>query len=315
MNGPRRALSERLYRLWRNRRHTDSSGLTLVELVVVMAVVLIVMTLSTMLIINVNQQTTNMLDTVHGVQQQTEANLALVQYLRGSSQLLAVYNGAGAQIGPSATELDVVVNDGFNTNSATNNYGIRNSYESNCTNVDAVWFPVAAGADAQFAVNYDMPGAGPPNSAPWSTISSDGAGPYKYTPASPCTISGASGVARTVNTYYAYAAQSMTTDPVFTYWGWSTNAVTTTTSTALPNIPPGLVQLPLVSNVIPACAVPNVAAIGIHVTFIAGPQAPRGAFAGDQPTTLNTLVFLKGSSTSGATTSTTTTSTTVACPD
>jgi hypothetical protein len=57
-----------------------------------------------------------------------------------------------------------------------------------------------------------------------------------------------------------------------------------------------------------------VAAVGVHVTFLAGPQTPKEGYAADEPTTLNTLVFLIGSSTSGATT-TTTTSTTVVCPE
>jgi hypothetical protein len=67
--------------------------------------------------------------------------------------------------------------------------------------------------------------------------------------------------------------------------------------------------------VIPVCALSEVAAVGIHVTFLAGPQEPREGYAADQPTTLNTLVFLIGNATAGATTSTTTTSTTSACPE
>jgi hypothetical protein len=303
--------------------------LTLVELIVVMLVMSIVMTLSTLLIINVNQQTSNMLDTVQGVEQATEANLTLVQYLRGASQLLAVYNSAGTQIGPSATELDVVANEGFNTGVSTNNYGVRNSYQSNCTNIDAMWYVPSSpvNADAQFAVTFDAPGSGPPNSSPWTTARvppgltpQNGAGPYSFNPASPCSPTVGF---RTVSTYYADSAQSLVSDPVFTYWAWSTTAAsTTTTSVASSNIPPGLIQLPLTSggspgapNVLPACSLTEVAAIGVHVTFLAGPQRPREGYAADEPTTVNTLIFLRGSSTSGATTTTssTTTTTTIAC--
>ena len=235
--------------------------------------------------------------------------------------MLGVYNGTGHQIGPSATELDMVVNDGFNTASAASNWGgPAKPYDSNCTNIDALWAVPSspANADAQFTVSTDLPSSGPPDISPWSGVSADGAGPYSFSPASPCSpMTGASATPiRTLSTYFALSAQ---VDPVFTYWAWSTTAASTTSTTvALPNIPPGLQQLPLVSGVLPACAIPEVAAVGIHITFLAGPQTPKEGFAADEPTTLNTLVFLIGSSTSGATTTTaaaSTTTTTVACPE
>lgn len=310
--------------LWQWRPRRDDSGLTLIELVVVLAVVSIVMTLSLLLIVNVNQQTTDMLDTVQGVQSATGADLTFVQYLRGSTELLPVFNSGGTQIAPSATELDTVVNDGFCGSSAcSGNWGQTQTYQSNCTNFDALWtVPTSpANADAKFEVSSDIPATGLPNLAPWNTVALNGTGPYKFAPNSPCAPASGTSI-RQVSSYYALATQSLTTSPIFTYYGWSTtNPTTTSTTVATPNVPPGLVQLALQPSggggpaVIPVCALTKVAAVEIHVTFLAGPQTPKEGFAADQPTTLNTIVYLIGNSTSGATTSTTTTSTTAVCPD
>ncbi len=332
-------LRVRMLQAWRRLRQGDERGLTLVELVVTMLVLAIVMTLTSMLIVSVNQQSQSMLDTVKGIEAQTGTDQAFVQYLQGSTELLAVFNHAGVQVGPSETEMDMVVNEGFSRSApggnSPNNWGGSEPYTSNCTNLDAIWWvPGTATApttttttaptgtttpstsDAQFAVTSDIPGSGLPNQAPWSSAETT-AGPYTFSPASPCTppVGGTNcGDCHSVSNYYALASQ---TDPVFTYWAWGTNSTSTTsTSVADPNIPSGLIQLPLNSaGVIPVCALSEVAAVGIHVTFLAGPQEPREGYAADQPTTLNTLVFLIGNATAGATTSTTTTSTTSACPE
>lgn len=99
--------------------------------------------------------------------------------------------------------------------------------------------------------------------------------------------------ARLVATYDAYAAQS---GPVFTYYEYGADGQ--------------LVALPIVP--VPACALSKVVAIGIHVTFLAGPQAPTPGFAADLPTTLQTTVYLHGLS-GAPPPSTTTTST--SCPE
>lgn len=305
---------------WTLRHRPDESGLTLVEMIVVLVVISIIVTLSTTLIINANQQTTDMLDTIKGIESQTGAEQAFINFLRGSTELLTVYNSSGTQIGPSNSQLDMVVNEGFKTASGPSNWGQTQPYQSNCTNVDALyWAPsTPVGADAQFTVSADIPGTGIPNMNPWSGVAALGTGPFNYTPASPCTPPVATGVnpplIHGISNYYALANQP---DPVFTYWAWTQNLATTSTTTtvARPEIPPDLVQLPVnASGVLPACAVSDVAAVGVHVTFLAGPQTPHEGFAADEPTTLNTLIFLIGNSTSGATTTTSsTTSTTVAC--
>jgi prepilin-type N-terminal cleavage/methylation domain-containing protein len=102
---------------------------------------------------------------------------------------------------------------------------------------------------------------------------------------------------RTVASYYALAGQ---TQAVFTYYEYST---TTGLLTPLP-----------VQNPVPACAIGEIVAVGIHVTFASGPQRAVGGYAGDEATSLDTTVYLRGDGlvgTGGSTT--TTTSTTTAC--
>ncbi|MGO9582069.1 MAG: type II secretion system protein [Acidimicrobiales bacterium] len=290
MNGLQRALERRWPRAARRGPTACERGFTALELITVLAILSVVFTIVTSLFISFNQQTSNTEDSVTAVRQETEAGQTLVQYLRGASQLLAVYDAGGAQVGPSPTELDVVTSAGFNTG----------TYSSNCTNLDAVWFKPSGAVhdDAQFDITFDVPASGPANGAgspplPWSSVTPSVDIPTAFDPASPCTPG--SSTQRTVATYYALSTQ---TSPVFTYYEY---------------VGPALTPL-AIENPVPACAINEIAAVGIHVTFLAGPQTPTEGYAADQPTTLDTVVFLRGSSTA-PTSTTTTTSTTVACPE
>jgi prepilin-type N-terminal cleavage/methylation domain-containing protein len=273
----------------------SQAGFTALELITVLAILAVVFTIVTSLFISFNQQTTNTQDSVVGIQEETEAQQTLIQYLRGASQVLAVYNNSGTQVGPSATELDAITSEGFSTT----------TYNSNCTNLDALWFKPAGAlhADAQFDITFDVQSAGPANGqtvppAPWSQITPAVDMPTAYTPASSCTHVLPIPQPRTVATYYALSSQ---TSPVFTYYYWNNSTLT---------------PLPDQSPYVPACAVNNIAAVGVHITFLAGPQVPTEGYAADQPTTLDTIVYLRGSAmASSATTSTTTTTTTAPCPN
>jgi prepilin-type N-terminal cleavage/methylation domain-containing protein len=102
---------------------------------------------------------------------------------------------------------------------------------------------------------------------------------------------------RTVAAYYALASQ---TQAVFTYYGYSTTT--------------GLLTPLAVQTPVPACAIGEIVAVGIHVTFASGPQRAVGGYSGDEATSLDTTVYLRGDGlvgTGGSTT--TTTSTTTAC--
>jgi hypothetical protein len=203
--------------------------------------------------------------------------------------LLAVYNSSGTQVGPSPTELDAITSEGFNTS----------FYTSNCTNLDALWFKPsgAVHADAQFDITFDVPASGPAGGSPWSSVTPAVDVPTAFTPASTCTPAAHS--PRTVATYFALSSQNMSTNPVFTYYFWN-NAV--------------LTALPVQTPYVPSCAINEIAAVGIHITFLAGPQVPTEGYAADEPTTLATIVYLRGSA-MATTAPTTTTTTTAPCPN
>jgi prepilin-type N-terminal cleavage/methylation domain-containing protein len=287
VSGLQRALERR----WRSAAHdaptASEHGFTALELITVLAILAVVFTIVTSLFVSFNQQTTNTKDSVVGIQEETQAQQTLIQYLRGASQLLPVYASSGAQVGPSAKELDAITSEGFNTS----------TYNSNCTNLDALWFVPSGVAhpDAQFDITFDVPASGPPSGQPWSLITPAVDVPTAFTPASTCTPTSLK--PRTVATYYALSSQNMTTSPVFTYYYWVNSVLT---------------PLPVQTPSVPACAINEIAAVGVHITFLAGPQVPTEGYAADEPTTLDTIVYLRGSA-MAAPAPTTTTSTLVAC--
>jgi prepilin-type N-terminal cleavage/methylation domain-containing protein len=293
MNGLYRALRRRWPSQERRDPNSSQAGFTALELITVLAILAVVFTIVTSLFISFNQQTANTQDSVVGIQEEVQAQQTLVQYLRGASQVLAVYGSGGNQVGPSATELDAITSEGFN----------KTTYSSNCTNLDALWFrpPAALHADAQFDITFDVPALGPANGQatpplPWSQLSPAVDQPTAFTPASSCTP--ASTTPRTVATYYALSTQTL---PVFTYYYWNNSVLT---------------PLPVQSPYVPACAINNIAAIGVHITFLDGPQVPTEGYAADQPTTLDTIVYLRGAAmASSVTTTSTTTTTTAPCPN
>jgi prepilin-type N-terminal cleavage/methylation domain-containing protein len=283
-----RAFERRWPSAARSAPTASERGFTTLELITVLAILAVVFTIVTSLFISFNQQTTNTKDSVIGIEEETQAQQTLIQYLRGASHLLPAYNSYGTQVTPSPTELDAITSEGFNTS----------TYNSNCTNLDALWFKPSgvANADAQFDITFDVPASGPPSGPPWSSLTGVDV-PAAFTPASTCTP--ASTKARTVATYFALSSQ---TSPVFTYYYWDNTVLT---------------LLPDQTPVVPACAINEVAAVGVHITFLAGPQVPTEGYAADEPTTVDTIVYLRGSAmASTATTSTTTTTTTTApCPN
>ena len=286
MSGLQRALERRWPSAARSDPMACERGFTALELITVLAILAVVFTIVTSLFISFNQQTTNTQDSVVGIQEETQAQQTLIQYLRGASQLLPAYNSYGTQVGPSSTELDAITSEGFN----------MSTYNSNCTNLDALWFKPAGAvhADAQFDITFDVPASGP-SGLPWSSLIPVDV-PAAFTPASTCTP--VSPRPRTVATYYALSSQ---TSPVFTYYWWVNSVLT---------------ALPVQTPVVPACAISEVAAVGIHITFLAGPQVPTEGYAADEPTTLDTIVYLRGSAMATTTAApTTTTTTTAPCPN
>ena len=92
MSGLRRALERRWPSAARSDPRACERGFTALELITVLAILAVVFTIVTSLFISFNQQTTNTQDSVVGIQEETQAQQTLIQYLRGASQLLPVYN-------------------------------------------------------------------------------------------------------------------------------------------------------------------------------------------------------------------------------
>lgn len=257
---PFRPALERLRRLERG-----DEGYNLTEMLVTLIVIAIAMALAGGLIVGFNQQTTNIGDSVTAVRQTSEAETALVQYLRGATQVLATSpSSANAPVvtnqATNADNLTLYVSEGFNATSTTAN-GLA-PFTAGSSEVCVQWVAgVGPRGDAQFNVTYDC---GQSNQ-------------------------------RTVATYYAYNAQTF---PVFTYYKYAGT------------------DLQALTEPVPACAMNEIVAVGVHVTFLAGPQVPAGGFAADLPTTLDTTVFLHGAGLGTTTTSSSTSTTsTTACPE
>lgn len=252
LRAPLRPALERLRRLERG-----DEGYNLTEMLVTLIVIGIAMALAGGLIVGFNQQTTDVGDTVTAVRQTSEAETALVQYLRGATAVLATSPSTAAapitanQV-TNATNLSISVSEGFSTSTWT----------ASSTTICVQWVAGSGPrADAKFYITYD------------------------------CGTSNQ----RTVATYYAYNAQSY---PVFTYYKYAGTS------------------LQALTEPVPACSMNEIVAVGVHVTFLAGPQVPAGGFSSDLPTTLDTTVFLHGAGLGTTTTSSSTSTTsTTACAE
>jgi prepilin-type N-terminal cleavage/methylation domain-containing protein len=114
------------------------------------------------------------------------------------------------------------------------------------------------------------------------------------TPTSDCVT----GSARISTEYYARTViVGGVTQPTFTYY--KDNGAGGLTALATP---------------VPPCAYPEIYAIGLQLSFLAGPQRPVEGYAADQASTLVTTIFLRNPTNTVSTTSSSTTSTT-ACPE
>jgi len=72
--------------------------------------------------------------------------------------------------------------------------------------------------------------------------------------------------------------------------------------------------LTALTSPVPACAYPEIYAVGIQVSFLAGPQRPTEGYAADQATTLLTTIYLRNP-TNAASTTTSSTTTTAVCSE
>lgn len=111
------------------------------------------------------------------------------------------------------------------------------------------------------------------------------------------------GTPHPIGTYYVVN----TTDP-FTYYYYTTSGTTapscgSTTPTTTTNPPDATGQV-LVGTFDPCAVLANVVAVGVDVTFLAGPQKPLQGFQAIQPTTFQTTVYLQNANAPAPTTAT-----------
>jgi len=108
-------------------------------------------------------------------------------------------------------------------------------------------------------------------------------------------------VTGTANVYSEYFARPVVvngvTQPTFTYYK--------------DNGAGGLTQL---ASPVPACAYPEIYAVGIDLSFLAGPQRPTEGYAADLASNLVSTIYLRNPTNTASTTTSSTTSTT-ACPE
>lgn len=105
-------------------------------------------------------------------------------------------------------------------------------------------------------------------------------------------------IVRKIATYFVLAPNAAT--PIFTYYEYA--------PTGAPGTLLKMASVPITQT----CALQKIVAVGVNVSFFAGPQAtPTRGYAGDIATTLHTTVFLRNTSLIFGSTTTTSTSTTL----
>jgi prepilin-type N-terminal cleavage/methylation domain-containing protein len=235
------------------RRRAGDAGFTLVELVVTLLLVAIITPLAFGLIRNLLQQSTDVHDTMVGVQQDQVAGEALLQYLHGATVILA---------GSDATTLDASIDAGINASTQA---------PDTATLTAVLAEPTSPSLDATFTTSITPNGGAPSNVGTYDAVASTSVFSYFYndttlgaTTSAPCSASASADLPT------GLACTSAPTDP----------------------------QLPAI------------VAVGIDVTFLAGPHVPIEGFAAVRPSNFETTVYLQNSAGVAAVASGTPTTTT-----
>ncbi len=214
---------------------SEDDGFTIVETLVTLLVVSVVVGLVLGFVTNLVQQSTNVRDTMAGVQQDQTAGEGLLQYLHSSIVVLP---------GSNATTLETSILAGVSSGGT----------------------PQTATFGAALT-----PPAGPKLDANFST-----------------SLTPNGGTTRTLNDYDAVSSPT-----AFTYY-YNNYSVT---------------PVVLASTTTPTNAqLSEIVAVGVDVTFLAGPQVPTAGFQAVHPTTFQTTVYLQNAA--GAPAPTTSTSVT-----
>jgi hypothetical protein len=233
---------------------------------VTMAIMLLVMTIASGLIIGFQQQTQNVAATVNGARQAQIASTALIQYLRGAIQIAGVPPLTGT---PTPTTLNTTA---LLTNAEPNSLGV----------VADVGTATAAESPTLTPIySYYTSGTHALPTGTGTLQVQFGCGPVY----GGC----ASGLTHVVSTFFVLSP----TQPIFTYYQYSVAPFTSPPNYT--NVQGSLVAIPFSGTPasIPTASLSSIVAVGIDVSFFAGPEAlPTRGYAADIATTLNTIVYL-----------------------
>lgn len=230
----------------RLQRSHDDGGFTIVESVVTLLIVTVVIGLVLGYVTNLFQQSTNVGDTMAGVQQDQTAGEGLLQYLHAAIVILP---------GSNATTLDASILDG--ESSGTPQTATFQAVQINSTNPSL---------DATFQ----------------TSISPNGG----YCPVPPAAPNAS---CRSINDY-----DVVNSSTVFTYY-YNSNSTTTTTGSCPANF--ACTSTPTNAEL------SEIVAVGIDVTFLAGPHTPKAGFQAVRRSSFQTTVYLQNASGAPAPTS------------
>jgi prepilin-type N-terminal cleavage/methylation domain-containing protein len=230
----------------RLQRSQDDGGFTIVESVVTLAIVSIVIGLVLGYVTNLFQQSTNVGDTMAGVQQDQTAGEGLLQYLHAAIVILP---------GSNATTLDASILDGVT--SGTPQTATFQAVQVNSANPSL---------DATFQTSISPTGG--------------------YCPLPPATPNAS---CRSINDY-----DVVNSSTVFTYY-YNSNSTTTTTGSCPANF--ACTSTPTNAQL------SEIVAVGVDVTFLAGPHKPKAGFQAVRRSSFQTTVYLQNASGAPAPTS------------
>jgi hypothetical protein len=229
--------------------------MTLVELVIAILVLALLVPSTYLVARNLTQQSTNIGDTVVGVQQNQTAGRVLYPYLRAATTVLGpgAVSGAGSS-GSGPTQLVATVNLGFDKANAIINHA---------TLVSTLVPPAAPGMDATLVTTI-TPAQG----------QSHAIGTYYAEP----VASGGS-----IFTYYYYNG------------GQCPGTTTTSTTSAVsgPSGCSSFTGVHSLSQLPPSIQYTQIVAVSINVTFLAGPNKPVLGYGGVHSSVFDTTVYLE----------------------
>lgn len=255
-------------------RRVGDAGFTLIELIVTMAIMALVMVIASGLIIGFQQQTQNVGATVNGARQAQIAGTALIQYLRAAIQI-----AGSPPLQPGSPTPTILNPTAAIANAGPNSLGVVANVGTPSCLSPAPWTSCETPVLTPIYAYYTAGTHSLPTGTGVLQVQF-GCGPVY----GGC----ASGVTHVVSTFFVLSPSAQ----IFTYYMYTSQPYTSPPNTT--NVQGSLqaiTQTQLALN--PTLYLPQIVAIGMDVSFFAGPEAiPTRGYAADIATTLNTIVYL-----------------------